>query len=155
MAAVKSRLLRPRARADVICAKHHQSGDRSLYCIAFWILFVTGIGSPDGVGQFFTRRHSGTSCKYILLRWHIIWARMTYRHCQFMTSRLPGSLKQTRGNGCLSWRPNDSVRFRLRRILWPRFISSLLVLIQSSFYNRKTYLYWQKHYDITNSSVQV
>ena len=52
---------------------------------------------------------------------------MTYRHCQFMTSRLPGSLKQTRGSGCLSWQPNDSVRFRLRRILWPRFISSLLV----------------------------
>ena len=69
MAAVKSRLLRPRARADVIvCAKHPQSGDRSLYCIAFWILFVTGIGNLDGVGQFFTRRHSGTSCKYLLLR---------------------------------------------------------------------------------------
>ena len=35
MAAVRSRLLRPHARADVIvCAKHHQSGDRSLYCIA-------------------------------------------------------------------------------------------------------------------------
>ena len=27
--------------------------------------------------------------------------------------------------------------------------------MQSSFYNLKTYLYWQKHYDITNSSVQV
>ena len=48
-----------------IGAKQHQSGDRSLYCIAFWIVFVTGIGSPDGVGQFFTRRHSGTSCKYL------------------------------------------------------------------------------------------
>ena len=27
--------------------------------------------------------------------------------------------------------------------------------MQSSFYNLKTYLYWQNHYDITNSSVQV
>ena len=58
-----------------------------LYC--FWILLATGIGSPGGVGQFFTSRHSGTSCKYLLLRWHIIWTRMTYRHCQFMSSRLP------------------------------------------------------------------
>ena len=48
------------ARADVIvCAKHHQSGDRSLYCIAFWIVLATRIGSPDGVGQFFTRIHPG------------------------------------------------------------------------------------------------
>ena len=107
---------------------------------SFWILLATGIGSPGGVGQFFTNRHSGTSRKYLLLRWHIIWARMTYRHCQFMSSRLPGSLKQTRGSGCLSWQPNDSARFRLRRILWPRFILSLLVLMQSNFYNLKTYL---------------
>ena len=156
MGAVKSRLLRPHARADVIvCAKHHQSKDRSLYCIAFWILLATGIGSPGSVGQFFTSRHSRTSCKYILLQWHIIWARMMYRHCQFMTSRLPGSLKQTRGSGCLSWQPNDSARFRLRRILWPRIILSLLISMQSSFYNLKTYWYWQKHNDITNSSVQV
>ena len=69
-----------------------------------------------------------TSCKYLLLRQHIVWARMTYRYCQFLTSRLPGSLKQTRGSGCLSWQPNDSARFRLRRILRPRFILSLLVL---------------------------
>ena len=35
MAAARSRLLRPHARADVIvCTKHHQSGDRSLCCIA-------------------------------------------------------------------------------------------------------------------------
>ena len=79
---------------------------------------------------------------------------MTSGHCQFMTSRLPGSLKQTQGSGCLSWQPNDSAWFSLRCILWPRFILSLLVLMQSSFYNLKTYLYWQKHYDITNSSVQ-
>ena len=32
---------------------------------------------------------------------------MTYRHCQFMTSRLPGSLKQTRGSGCLSCQPHS------------------------------------------------
>ena len=106
-----------------------------LYC--FWIWLATGTDSPGGVGQFFTSRHSGTSCKHLLLRWHIIRARMTYRHCQFMSSRLPGSLKQTRGSGCLSWQP------------------SLLVLMQSRFYNLKTYFYWQKHYDITNSSVQV
>ena len=43
-----------------------------------------------------------------------------------MTYRLPGSLKQTRGSGCLSWQPNDSARFRLGHILWPLFISSLL-----------------------------
>ena len=38
-----------------------------------------------------------------------------------MMSRLPSSLKQTQGSGCLSWQPNDSAPFRLRRILWPRF----------------------------------
>ena len=70
-----------------------------------------------------------------------------------LAARLP---QTNAGSGCLSWQPNDYARFRLRwRILWPRFILSLLVLMQSSFYNRKTYLYWQKHYDITNSSVQV
>ena len=52
--------------------KHHQSGDRSLYCIAFWILLATGIGSPDGVGHFLTRRHSGAPCKYPLLRYRSI-----------------------------------------------------------------------------------
>ena len=155
-AAVRSRLLRPHARADVIvCAKHHQSGERSSYCIAFWILLAIGIGSPGSIGQFLTSRHSGTSCKYLLLRRHTIWARMMYRHCQFMTSRLPSSLKQTRGSGCLSWQPNDSARFHLRHILWSRFILSLLVLMQSSFYDLKTYWYWQEHKDITNSSVQV
>ena len=71
-----------------------------------------------------------------------------------MTSRLAGSLKQTWGSGCLSWQPNDSARFRVRRIFWPLFISSLLVLMQSSFYNLKTHLFWQKHYDITNISIK-
>ena len=53
MADVRSRLLRPHARADVIvCVKCHQSGDQSLYCINSWILLATGIGSPDGVEQF-------------------------------------------------------------------------------------------------------
>ena len=37
-----------------------------LYC--FWILLATGIGSPGSVGQFFTSRHSRTSCEYLLLR---------------------------------------------------------------------------------------
>ena len=83
-------------------------GDRSLYCIAFSILLATGIGSPDGVKPFSTSRHSGTSCKCLSLRQPIIWARMTSRHCQFMTPRLPGSFKQTRGSRCLSWQPSDS-----------------------------------------------
>ena len=139
MAVVRSRLLRPHARADVIvCAKHHQSGDRFLYCIAFLILLATGIGSPDGVGQFFTRRHSGHHVNIYYCGNISFGHGWRYRHCQFMTSRLPGSLKQMRGNGCLSWQPNDSAWFRLRHILWPRFILSLLVLMQSSFYNLKT-----------------
>ena len=33
--------------------------------------------------QNYARLHRGR------MRWHIIWARMTYRHCQFMTCRLP------------------------------------------------------------------
>ena len=52
-----------------------------------------------------------------------------------MTSRLPGSLKQTRGSGCLSWQPNASARFRLGRICGSRFISSLLLLLQPILYN--------------------
>ena len=57
--------------------------------------------------------------------------------------RLPGSLKQTRGSRGLSWQPNDSAQFHLRHILWPRFILSSLILMQSSFCNPKTYLYSQ------------
>ena len=150
-----------------------------------------------------------------------------------MTSRLPGSLKQTRGSGCLSWTscqirkiagcacagnagnvfpasaskrsrhaslldaravmhagvanwrfPLKSVAGKtfpafpahaqhailriwqeahgnlttLRGFAWGAFCghdSSQVYRIQSSFYNRKTYLYRQKHYDITNSSIHV
>ena len=65
MAAVRSRLLRSRACADVIvCHKRHLSSDRTLFCIASWILLATEIGSPDGVVQSYTSRHSG---KYLLL----------------------------------------------------------------------------------------
>ena len=155
MAAVRSWLLGPHARADVIvCAKHHQPGDRSLSCTVPWILLATGIGSLDVVEQFFTSRHSGTSCKSVVV---VIYRLGTnyVAPLSVMTSRLPGSLKQTRGSGCLSWQPNNSARFRLGHILWPLLISSLLVLMQSSFYNLKTHLCWQKHYNITNISVQV
>ena len=61
---------------------------------------------------------------------------VTY-HCQ---SRLPGSLKQMGGSGCLSWQPSDSAWFRLGRIFCPRFVSSVLILMQSSFYNLKTFV---------------
>ena len=122
MAAVRSRLLRPHARAGVIvCAKRHQSGDRSLYCIAAWILLTTGIGSPDGVEQFFLQADTQVNIYYC--------GKLSFDVAPFsvMTSRLPGSLKQTLGSGCLPWHPNDSARFLLRRILLPLFISNLLV----------------------------
>ena len=94
-----------------------------------------------GVGQFFTSRHSGTSCKYLLLRQHIIWARMTYRHCQLMTSRLPGSLKQTRGSGACHGNLTT-----LNGFVWGAFcghdsstVNWFYPIMQSSFYNLKTY----------------
>ena len=55
----------------------------------------------------------------------------------------------------MTWQPNASARFRFVHILWSWFISSFLVLMQSSFHNLKIHLCWQKHYDITNISVQV
>ena len=149
MADVRSRLLQPRARTDVIvCAKCHQSGDQSLYCIKCWILLATGIGSPDGVEKF-SQADTQVNIHYcgnLLFDVAPLWV---------MTSRLPGSLKQMWGSGCLSWQSNNCALFRLGRILWPLFISSYLVLMQSSFYNLKIHLRWQKHYDITNISVQV
>ena len=62
-----------------------------------------------------------------------------------------GSFKYTRGSGCLSWRPNDSAWRTLRS----RLITSLLALMQSSIFNMKTHLCWQKHYDIANIPVSV
>ena len=40
-------------------ATRHPSGDRSLYCIASWILLATGIRSGDGVEQIFISKHLG------------------------------------------------------------------------------------------------
>ena len=103
MADVRSRLLRPHAGADVIvCAKCHQSGDQSLYCIKSWILLATGIGSPDGVEQF-SQADTQVNIHYCgNLLFDVV-------PLSVMTSRLPGSLKQMRGSGCLSWQSNDCI----------------------------------------------
>ena len=103
MADVRSWLLRPHAGADVIvCAKCHQSGDQSLYCIKSWILLATGIGSPDGVEQF-SQADTQVNIHYCgNLLFDVV-------PLSVMTSRLPGSLKQMRGSGCLSWQSNDCI----------------------------------------------
>ena len=149
MAAVRGGFLRPHSRADVIvCAKCHQSGDRSLYCIASWILLATGIGSPDGIGQCFTADTRGRHVNiYYSVTYHLTW-----RHCQLWRPGCPApSNKHEAAGACHG---NLTI---LHGFTWGAFCShnSFEVLMQSDFYNLKTYLYWQKHYDIIHSSVQV
>ena len=69
------------------------------------------MGSPDGVKKFFISKH----WERLVNIYHD--GNISFR--ARMMSRLPGSLKQTWGSGCLSWQPNDSIWFRLGRILWP------------------------------------
>ena len=121
----------------------HASGSNGSLCDMLWISFI----SWRSLDSLFTRRHSGT-CKYIVaVTYHLGTGRIAIVSlwrpgCPAPSNKREaagachGNLTTLRGFACGAFCGHDS---------------SQCCFNQSSFYNRKTYLYWQKHYDITNS----